>query len=122
MESDTSSISGVFGACIEEDTDNKNYNSTFCHASVRFFKSIKRVHRSLSGSLSSVFSWPRAASENVHNITVQDCHTKGRRSHSFAFGEGYNILSDTTDLGKVLHDVFSEFISVCNAHILESII
>lgn len=105
MEDDVLSISGMFGAgVIEEEEEKKIHNNDLIRrASVRIFRSLKRVRRSFSGSLSSIISRQSVAAEN--NCQSQIPNTSkatSRRPWSFAFGEEVRILRTPTSIGKII--------------------
>lgn len=104
MEEDVWSISGIFGAGIVEQTEKSghNYYGLIRRASARFFGSIKRARRSISGSLTSVLSRQNINAEKVEKEcpSEETKNTKGRRPRSFAFGEEFSVFSFPTDKGE----------------------
>ena len=105
MEEDAISISGVFGACIAEEAEKGTHNyGLIRRASARFFRSIKRARRNISGSLSSVLSRQNINGENTENECPfeRPKGTETRRPRSFAFGEDFNIFSIPTSIGEIL--------------------
>jgi len=103
MESDICSISGLFGACIEEEAEKGSHKFGFIRqASVRFFRSIKQAHRNISGSLSSVLSRQSTETETSCSSEKSNNASKNRRPHSVAFGEEFKVFSIPTSIGKLL--------------------
>lgn len=103
MEEDVWSISGIFGEGIVEDAEKSGRNyGLIRRASARFFGSIKRARRSISGSLTSVLSRQNINAEKVEKEcpSKKSNNTKGRRPRSFAFGEEFSVLSIPTDKGE----------------------
>lgn len=103
MEEDVWSISGIFGACIVEEAEKSGRNyGLIRRASARFFGSIKRARRSISGSLTSVLSRQNINAEKVEKEcpSKKSNSTKGRRPRSFAFGEEFSVFSIPTDTGE----------------------
>ena len=118
MESDICSISGLFGACIEEEAEKGSQKFGFIRqASARFFRSIKQAHRNISGSLSSVLSRQSTETENSCSLEKSSNASKIRRSHSIAFGQEFRVFSIPTSVGKTLNaqcmlSLFSELLSL----------
>lgn len=117
MESDVLSISGLFGACVEEEYEAQKANQKFGfirQASARFFRSIKRAHRNISGSLSSVLTRQNNETEELHGSEQQTSSSgrKARRPHSVAFGEEFKGLTVSSRIGKHFPDCnhFAKFI------------
>jgi len=103
MESDICSISGLFGACIEEEAEKGSHKFGFIRqASVRFFRSIKQAHRNISGSLSSVLSRQSTETETSCSSEKSNNASKNRCPHSVAFGEEFKVFSIPTSIGKLL--------------------
>lgn len=103
MESDICSISGLFGACIEEEAAKGSHKFGFIRqASARFFRSIKQAHRNISGSLSSVLSRQSTETETSCLSEKSDNASKNRRPHSIAFGEEFKVFSIPSSIGKML--------------------
>lgn len=103
MEEDVWSISGIFGAGIVEEAEKSSRNyGLIRRASARFFGSIKRARRSISGSLTSVLSRQNINAEKVEKECPSEKpkNTKGRRPRSFAFGEEFSAFSIPTDKGE----------------------
>lgn len=98
MDAETSSISGDFEARLRtEDARQNRYNANlFCQTSRRFFRSLKQVKLSLSGSLSSI-------------VTTTAVETKRpRRPYSISLGTNINKVGTFHSLGIAL-DVFAWF-------------
>lgn len=103
MESDVCSISGLFGACIEEEAEKGGHKFGFIRqASARFFRSIKQAHRNISGSLSSVLSRQSTETEISQSSEKSNSASKARRPHSIAFGQEFKVFSIPTSIGKIL--------------------
>ena len=103
MESDICSISGLFGACIEEEAEKGGHKFGFIRqASVRFFRSIKQAHRNISGSLSSVLSRQSTETETSCSSEKSNNAGRNRRPRSIAFGEEFKVFSIPTSIGKIL--------------------
>lgn len=101
MDSDVLSISGLFGACIEEDAQKGSHKFGFIRqASARFFRSIKQAHRNISGSLSSVLTRQSNETENSHQSEKAKNGSKSRRPHSIAFGEEFKVFTVSSRIGK----------------------
>ncbi|CAH3038016.1 unnamed protein product [Porites lobata] len=103
-ETNVWSISGIFGEGIVEDAEKSGRNyGLIRRASARFFGSIKRARRSISGSLTSVLSRQNINAEKVEKEcpSKKSNNTKGRRPRSFAFGEEFSVLSIPTDKGNI---------------------
>ena len=102
MESDICSISGLFGACIEEEAEKGGHKFDFIRqASVRFFRSIKQAHRNISGSLSSVLSRQSTETETSCSSEKSNNAGKNRRLRSIAFGEEFKAFSIPASIGKM---------------------
>ena len=102
MDPDVCSISGFFGACIEEEAEKGSHKFGFIRqASARFFRSIKQAHRNISGSLSSVLSRQSTETENSSQSKKSNNVRKARsRPHSIAFGEEFKVSNIPTSIGK----------------------
>lgn len=101
MEEDVCSISGMFGANIIEEAEKGVHNYGLVRrASVRFFRSIKQAHRSISGSLSSLISRQSSDTENTSQSKEPE-GSKVRRRRSFAFGEEFKVFSTPPSIGKI---------------------
>ena len=103
MESDVCSISGLFGASIEEEAEKGGHKFGFIRqASARFFRSIKQAHRNISGSLSSVLLRQSTDTETSCSSKKSCNASTNRRPHSIAFGEEFKVFSIPTSIGKIL--------------------
>lgn len=103
MDPDVCSISGFFGACIEEEAEKGSHRFGFIRqTSARFFRSIKQAHRNISGSLSSVLSRQNTETENSHQSEKSNNVSKTRRPHSIAFGQEFKVFNIPTSIGKTI--------------------
>ena len=107
MDPDVCSISGFFGACIEEEAEKRSHKFGFIRqASARFCRSIKKAHRNISGSLSSVLLRQStdldSETKNSRQSQKSDNARKTRRPQSIAFGEEFKAFSIPSSIGKTL--------------------